>query len=184
MVKELVAKVIDVETGEVLDELYSGDKIVHPQPKPDDDLVKGYNSDKRFVKLFEGVNELRQYLNNNGEFTTAISLADYICYEDCILRYRGMRKGRILDAKTLSELMDIPYKTLCRHINSLMKKGIIAITKVGNKDNPDELIEVYVANPNIYLRGCDVNKTALGLFEKSGWNSYKQDIIRGDVKEI
>lgn len=95
-----------------------------------------------------------------------------------------MRKGRILDAKTLSELMDIPYKTLYRHINSLMKKGIIAITKVGNKDNPDELIEVYVANPNIYLRGCDVNKTALGLFEKSGWNSYKQDIIRGDVTEI
>ncbi len=112
-----------------------------------------------------------------------MSLSDYVCYDDCILRFKGNKNGRILDTHELSELMKIPYSTLRRNISSLMKKGILCISKVGNKYNPTEILEAIVVNPDIYLRGMDINKTVKGLFEKSGWNEYSQKTLRESNSE-
>lgn len=90
--KEILKYIVDPETGEVEDYIYSGDAIL--RDKNDQDIIKNYNSDKRFVKLFDGINDLRKYLNNQGEFTTAMSLADYVCYLDCMLRRGGIRNGK------------------------------------------------------------------------------------------
>ena len=135
------------------------------------------------MKLYDGVNMLRQYLDNNGEFATAMSLSDYVCYEDCILRFKGNRNGHILDVHELAQLMKIPYNTLRRNIGSLMKKGILCTSKIGNRYNPDEVLDVIVVNPDIYLRGMDINKTVKGLFEKSGWNEYSQKTLRESNSE-
>lgn len=54
--------VIDKETGEIIDEMKRGDYIVHQET--DELIIKDFNGDKKFVKLFEGVNDLRKYLNN------------------------------------------------------------------------------------------------------------------------
>ena len=83
--KELVGRVVNPETGEIIDDIYYGDKIVRQktEEQKDDHIIYNFNNGKPFVKLYLGVNELRKHLTP-GEFTIALSLADFICYEDCI----------------------------------------------------------------------------------------------------
>ena len=121
--------------------------------------------------MFDGVNDLRKFLGNQGEFTTAMSLSDYVCYEDCILRRGGTRKGKKLGMEDLSKELEIPLSTLKRNIYSLHKKGIINYSKEGSIDNV-YVGETIVINPDIYLRGCDVCKTAVGMFENTKWREY------------
>lgn len=131
--------------------------------------------DKKFVKLFDGVNDLRKYLNNQGEFATAMSLADYVCYLDCVVRRGGVRNGKKLGIKELSDELEIPYNTLKRNIYSLNKKGVINYSKEGSIDNK-YVSENIVVNPDIYLRGYKVNKTVIALFENSGWKEYLEGL--------
>jgi len=112
---------------------------------------------------------LRKYLNNSGEFCTAMSLADFVCYDDAILRTGGHKNGKKLGIEDLSELMDIPYGTLKRNIMNLNRKGVINYSREGSKKD-GYVGETIVVNPYIYLRGKHINSTALGLFERSNWN--------------
>lgn len=171
-----VAQLVDYETGEIMDSVGYGDKVKITR-KEDKDKKRefldayevGFNKDISFVKLYKGVNELRKHLTT-GEFTIAISLCDYVCYEDCIVRRGGTHKGKILTIKELAEDMEIEYDSLRRTISSLVKKGVLGIHKTGCKDKPDILIKSITVNPNIYSRGNKVSKTAIGLFENSNWN--------------
>lgn len=170
--RKLVAKVYDVETGEITNEIYEKDKIVpYKEPKPDNELIEyNFNSNSKFVKLYLGVNELRKYLTQ-GEFAVAMSLADFICYEDCIIRKGGHHNGKILSIKELSIEMDINYDALRKTITSLVKKGVIGIHKTGCKDKPNIMIKAITVNPYIFTKGNNVNKTILGLFEHANWRN-------------
>ena len=170
MKENLVGRVIDVETGEIIDEICEGDKIVHPKEKKDDELIHNFNQGKNFVKLYLGVNELRKHLTP-GEFTIAISLADFVCYDDCILRKGGHGNGKILTLNELAEEMDVNYDTLRKTIASLTKKGVVGIHKTGCKDKPNTLLKAITVNPYIYTKGTNVNKTIAALFSESKWNN-------------
>lgn len=168
--RKLVAKVVDVDTGECLDDIYEQDKVVHyKESDENNDKVYNFNKGENFVKLYLGVNELRKHLTP-GEFTIAMSLADFVCYDDCILRKSGHHNGKILSIKELSEEMNIQYDALRKTITSLTKKGVIGIHKTGCKDKPNILVKAITVNPYIYSRGNNVNKTILSLFEHSKWN--------------
>lgn len=168
--KELVGHVVSSETGEIIDDIYSGDKVVHKKTdeQKDDHIIYNFNSDKPFVKLYLGVNELRKHLTP-GEFTIAISLADFICYEDCILRKGGHLNGKILSIEDLSVEMDMNYEALRKQINSLVKKGVIGIHKTGCKDKPNTLVKAITVNPYIYTKGNNINETIASLFSCSRW---------------
>ena len=174
-----VAQLVDYETGEIMDSVGYGDKVKIIR-KEDEDKKReflntyelNFKKDVSFVKLYQGVNELRKYLTT-GEFTVAISLCDYVSYEDCIIRRGGTHKGKILTIKELAEDMEIEYDSLRRTISSLVKKGVLGIHKTGCKDKPDILIKSITVNPNIYCRGNKVNKMALSLFEGSNWNHHR-----------
>ena len=167
------AEIIDKETGEILTSSV-GDKsrvIVETkvEEEPDeDDKVYNFNEGKPFVKLYLEVNKLRKYLTP-GEFTIALSLADFICYDDCILREGGHHNGKILTIEELAERMDMNYDALRKQLNSLVKKGVIGIHKTGCKDKPNVLVKAITVNPYIYTKGNNVNKTILGLYENSMW---------------
>lgn len=166
--KEVMYHVVDFETGEIIDDIGPGDKIVHKKEKKDD-IIYDFNNDKSFVKLYLGVNELRKYLTQ-GEFTVAISLADFVCYNDCILREGGHRNGKILTIQELADEMEMNYDALRKHISSLVKKGVIGIHKTGCKDAPNKMVKAITVNPYIYTKGNNVNSTILSLFSESQWN--------------
>lgn len=167
--RKIVAQVIDVETGEFLDDIYEKDKIVHYKEESPEDKIYNFNKGESFVKLYLGVNELRKHLTP-GEFTVALSLADFVCYDDCILRKGGHHNGKILTIKELADEMDVNYDALRKTITTLNKKGVIGIHKTGCKDKPNVLVKAITVNPYIYSRGNNVNKTILSLFEHTNWN--------------
>lgn len=169
--RKLIAKVVDIETGEIINDIYEKDKIKHYKEPTEDDLIHDFNKDEKFVKLYLGVNELRKHLTQ-GEFTIAVSLADYVSYEDCIVRRGGHGNGKILTIKELADDMEINYDALRKTITSLVKKGVVGIHKTGCKDKPNIVIKAITVNPYIYTKGNNVNKTIVALFEHSNWNKH------------
>jgi lambda repressor-like predicted transcriptional regulator len=136
--RKLIAQAVDVETGEILTDIYENDRIVPFKEKSEDDLVYNFNEETKFVKLYLGVNELRKYLTQ-GEFTVAVSLADFVSYDDCIIRHGGHQNGKILSIKDLADEMEINYDALRKTITSLVKKGVLGIHKTGCKDKPNTI---------------------------------------------
>lgn len=171
--KELIAQVISTETGEIIEDLYEGDKIIHSKNEEKDEqnnkLIYNFNEGVPFVKLYLGVNKMRKYLTP-GEFTIAISLADFVCYEDCIVREGGHHNGKILTISELAEEMEMNYEALRKILSSLKKKGVIAISETGCRDNPKILTKCIIVNPYIFTKGININKTLTGIFNNSNWN--------------
>lgn len=125
------------------------------------------------MKLFDGTEELHKLLNNDGVFSTAIRLSKFVCYDDCVLRTGGHKNGKILNTKELSDIMNVPYSTLRRHISVLFKNGVLALCKTGTKGSPDLIHDCIIANPDVFMRGINVNKTVLSIFKEAGWDNYK-----------
>lgn len=82
--------IINKNTGEIITDL---DNCSSLKLERNADLIRGYNRDKKFVKLFDGTDELHRIINNDGIFSTCLRLSKFICYEDCILRKGGHRNG-------------------------------------------------------------------------------------------
>lgn len=127
------------------------------------------------MKLFDGINELHKMLNNDGIFSTAVRLADFVCYDDCVLRMGGHKNGKVMNVHDLSEAMDIPYNTLRKHISALYKNGVLALCKTGTKGNPDLINDCIVANPDVFMRGININKTVITIFKEAGWTGYDKN---------
>lgn len=168
---------IDTETGEIICQTEGCTEITDSNLSEDEKRKKEYekthvtnfNEGASFVKLYLNVNNLRKNLTQS-EFTIAISLADFVCYDDCILRRGGHHNGEILSIKSLAEEMDLKYDSLQKTLNSLIKKGVVGIHKTGCRDNPNIMIKAITVNPYIFSKGKSVNKTILSLFHHSNWN--------------
>jgi len=180
-VRQKVAVVVSCETGEIINDIYEKDKIV--PYKEDEKKVEYMNSHEMnfnkgvsFIKLYDkSITTLRKNLTPT-EFTFAISLTELVSYEDCILRTNGHGNGKVLDMKDLSEILDINYSVVRRVVSSLKKKGVIGCHDTGSisKDIDTKLNKVYTANPYIYFRGVNVNKTVSNFYKNSGWNSIAE----------
>ena len=170
---EGVYSVVNNETGEIEAQLYPGDRIVRSTNNVE--VVKGYNSDKKFVKIFDA-DELYKILeNNSGVFTTAMRLSDFVSYTDCVLRHGGHGNGKVLNVKDLMAELDIPYSTLKKHLNILYSNGVLAYCKTGTKGNPDLINDCIIANPDIFMRGANVSKAIIAVFRDSGWNKTAEE---------
>lgn len=173
--KEILATLVDAD-GVVIDYIYAGDKVVHKdEEKPTDKYYFDFNRDKKFVKLYSGMSSLKRNLKlNDAQFAVMIELSDYVSYEDCILREGGHGNGKILTIGDLADKLEMKYDTLQKIMSVLVRKGILGIHKTGSIDNPNILTKAITVNPYVYTRGTKVNKTILGLFEKTGL----QDILK------
>ena len=171
--KELMGTVINTD-GEIIDHIYDGDSIKH---REDDEKKKEFlkkydpefNKGESFVKLYDKtLAVLRKHLKP-AEFMFAISLAEYISYNDGSLRTGGHGNGKFLSMEDLSKEMDIDYNVVRRIMPVLTKKGIVCKYETGCVENPKLKVKGYVCNPWIFMRGVAMNRTIIGLFEKSGW---------------
>ncbi|MBQ0090623.1 MAG: hypothetical protein KBT27_14960 [Prevotellaceae bacterium] len=177
---EIIAHVIDADTGVIIDELEAGDKIKHKrdEQKRQDHLDKyqeNFNEGVRFVKLFDEVLDTLSERLSVSEFRFAVRLAKHVSYDDCILRTNGHGNGKFLDITDISNLLGENYKTTSRIMNGLIKKGVIGKHVTGCLEDPNVLVQCYTCNPYIYMRGTKVEKTILALFEKSGWKDIYTD---------
>ena len=171
--KEIIAHVVDAETGEIIDHLHSGDNVKHTTTNNKDEVhyTSSFRQGDNFVKLYDDVvPELRKHLTPS-EIIFAISLAPYAAYNDCILRKTGHGNSKVLDAKDISELLNMDYSVTRRLISSLKKKGVMGQHETGsiNKDIDTRLKKVYTINPYIYFRGTTINDTIKEFYSDTGW---------------
>ena len=162
--KIIVSYEVDAETGEILSEIYEGDKIVHKKDE-DETTIYGFNKGHRFVKLYAGISKLRgkgKDKLSDKEFAVTVSLSDFVCYEDCCLRECGHSSGKILTQAELAEKLDMQYKNFNNTFRSLRKKMVLGTFHTGGE-------EYITVNPWIFTRGTKVNATVAAYFENSVW---------------
>ena len=170
-----IADVVDRESGEILTEILPGDKIKRKEQEEKakeylKEHIMNFNKGASFVKLYDDVLEKLGEELTDPEFKVAVRLAKHVSYEDCILRYNGTKKGKILEREDLCDILNMNYKTCSRIINSLIKKGVLGEHRTGSIEGDRKITKTFTCNPFIYTRGKNIEKGVVDYFyEKSGW---------------
>jgi len=154
------------EYGEILGEIYEGDKIVRKEQ--DEYKRKHYISFQKkeaFVKVFTNpITDLFKELPTK-EFAVAMAIMPFISYSDGILRY----EGKIIDGKEISDLLGENYETFKRVITALIKKGVLNRVVRPSDTYANKTKKCLVVNPYIFLRGQDIEKDIVNLFSDTRW---------------
>lgn len=130
--------------------------------------AKNFRKDEPYVKLYIGnLVKLKKYLTT-AEYALAISLAHFVSWEDCVLRYTDRKQSHLVTQKELAKMLDMDYANLRRLMSSLIKKGIIGKHQSGQifHGNENDKSIVYTVNPYIYFKGRNINKTVLAFYNE------------------
>lgn len=154
------------EYGEILNEIYEGDRIVRQeQDEYKRTHVIGFKKKEAFVKVFTNpIITLFKELPTK-EFAVTMAIMPFISYTDGILRY----EGKIVDGKTISDLLGENYETFKRIITSLIKKDILKRVERPSDTYANKTKKCLVVNPYIFLRGQDIERGIVEIFDKSKW---------------
>jgi hypothetical protein len=157
------------ETGEIVGSIGYGDSI---RRKEQDEHFKEYddnfNEGEKFVKIFDKtLSQLIKKLTN-GEIAFVIKLLPYISFKDGILRDENKK---ILTINNLAEKMELTHEGVRKVLMSLIAKGVLGEHRTGCIDNPKIINKCITVNPFIFMKGKQMNRTIIGLFEKTEWNN-------------
>ena len=166
--------IINVETGEILNKIYPGDKLSitrKEQYEYANSHILNFNKDRSFVKIYDDIVPLLESYLNPSEFKFVYCLTPHISYEDCIIREKRDRTSRILSIKDIAEIHKYKYDYARKLMASLKNKGIIGKHETGSiLENYDlRYGTVYTVNPFIFFRGLDINNTVYAFYVNSGW---------------
>jgi hypothetical protein len=151
--KKAKAVVIDAETGEVTGEVYDGDRIIRK-------ASVDYLNNTQIWKLdhfFKGhIGELRNWSEELTieEKAFLFSIATYIGYEDCHIRYDN---GKNIGTEDLVKISHMSRSTVYEVIKSLISKDILYRGK-NSKERQ------YFINPWIFVKGNRINKVLKTMF--------------------
>lgn len=153
--------IIDTETGEILDELNKGDKIVRASSveylKTTVDMVD-FN-DCKFIKLQHSFMDYIDELTPS-ELKITLNLMRYIRYGTGKITYDN---GKIMCTSDMAKEFGINERNIYKMLKSLCDKEIICRGKEGKN-------YVYYMNPFICLKGNRVSVDLIKMFEKSKYN--------------
>lgn len=157
--------IVDIETGDVVGNLFEGDKIV---PKHIGQRLKeniGWdnryiNMNRRYVKYFDGMAEQLAVLNlTSTEIIIMLYLAEHTRTGSGAILHgnnQPVTRGNIIKRFSICE------KTVNKAFKKLEAEGIIARSTTAHK-------EKYFYNPYVLMRGRYVNKTLYQMFCKTKW---------------
>lgn len=165
--RKIIGRVVD-EYGEIIDEVYEGDKIVHPKDKKKDSEAKlTFKPEGKglFGKLY--LMPLRTLYNELSyrEMATLTVLVTFASYQDCILKVNH----KYADAKDLSKELNENYDSFRKVITSLIKKGILQKVERQSDTYQNVTKQCLVLNPYICFRGITVNRDVKDMFSKTKW---------------
>ena len=177
--KDVGAYLVDAETGEITREFNEGDRLKIIRSESIEHLRREqlkFNKGKSFVKLYdEVIPYLVDYLSG-PELKYILSMAQHISYKDCVLRRTNNNLSDPIKASEFCAIHGYNYSTGKKIFSTLKKKGVIAYVETGTilSDYVGNIDKIYLVNPYIYFRGCEINETAKSVFDRSGW---KEKII-------
>jgi hypothetical protein len=141
--------------GEVICEIFEGDRIVRAQSV---ELLKQtieWKKEKPFVKVF--IDYLPKLANelSGGAVTTAIRLAKYVNYGSGLLSKSN--GGKPLTHKDIEDIMGYTERQVIRIMSELVEHKIMFKGRTGRTNQ-------YYANPHIMVKGVQINKTLEAMF--------------------
>ena len=163
-----VGTVID-EYGVILQDIYEGDKIVtEKQSEYKSKYVLNFKSKEAFVKVY--TNPIAAMFKElpTKEFAVAMALMPFISYKDGILRY----ENKIVDVKTISDVLGENYDVFRKTFSSLIKKEVIGKIKRQSDTYANKTKQCIVVNPNLYLRGQPIEREIVEKFSNSKWAKF------------
>lgn len=172
--KENINILLNTTTGEILKELYPGDRIKIIREEQDQYAsthIMNFNKEKTFVKIYDDVVPLLEKYLTLPEFKFAICLSPHVSYEDCIIRETQNRKSRIIGMKDIAEIHGYKYDYVRKLMSSLTQKGVVGKHETGSilADWNKQQGIIYTVNPYIYFRGSDIITPTHSFYQNSGW---------------
>lgn len=162
--------ILDTETGEV-NELNEGDRIVRKASLDAYNNIKQKNKQYQEWKIehfYRGnIEEICKIMKSLNIYEKAFlfSIAPYVGYEDCCLKYPS--NGTELKFETLVEISGISRSKMSEVINGLVEKDILYKGKNSNTIQ-------YFVNPWLFCKGKRINKVLKTMFK-----NYKIQIMNG-----
>ena len=152
--------VIDTETGQIVNELRNGDRIVHATSIEAFREFESAPKGETFTKLYHRVIPLIVDCGlSASELILFMHLAVNLRYLSNVAKYPN---GRLITRDNLQNDLKISESTVKRSIYRLIKLGLIAeASTVEGK--------VFIVNPFVVTVGDKINKTVYDLFRKSKW---------------
>ena len=152
--------VIDTETGQIMNELRDGDRIVHTTSIEAFREFESAPKGETFTKLYHKVIPLIVDCGlSASELILFMHLAVNLRYLSNVAKYPN---GRLITRDNLQNDLKISESTVKRSIYRLIKLGLIAeASTVEGK--------VFIVNPFVVTVGDKINKTVYDLFRKSKW---------------
>lgn len=156
--------VYDPKTGEVIDKIYPGDKIVREQQSHEDDGTMSWKVD--FIK--SNSRELRLLTKELSHMQKSLlfSILPYVRYESCMITHFN---GKDINLSGLSEVSGISNKSIKKITGELIAMDILYKGK-NSRNNQ------YFINPWLIYKGTRINKTLKSMFKNYKIRS------RGSVK--
>lgn len=151
---------MDTETGQILQELLEGDRIVRKKSIEAHLEFERCPKGETFSKVYHKVIPLLVDCNlTAAELVVFIYLTANLRYLSNVAKYRN---GKLITRDNLHEYLKLSMPTVKRSVYRLIKEGLIieANTIEG---------KVFVVNPFVVTVGDKVNKTIYDLFRKSRW---------------
>ncbi len=168
-----VAYIVDTDTGEIKNEIHAGDKCKITRKESIEYLSQF--RDWKIEHFYKGhIEEIRQLMKELSTVEKAFlfSIAPYVGYEDCCLKYDN---GNELSFDDMVKLTGLSRGTLSNVITGLIKKDIIYRGKNSKSRQ-------YFVNPWIFCKGNRINKVLKTMFR-----NYKIRVFNGkkwkDVKD-
>lgn len=171
--------IFNSSTGEIpistSEELLERVITVHDYIKDESEDPKDsyFNEGNTFIRDFRGNGKLFRMLLTPQETALLYFLSDYMCYNDCILRTNGNRKGRILSVEDLAEEYGMKYDAFRKLMTSLRKKQVIDYHDKNTVDTTKGIIDkrCITFNPFIKCRGKKVDDYIIEHYSPTLWAS-------------
>ena len=160
---------IDEENGELLERvIHVTDYYKDETEEPKDSY---FNNENTFVRDFRGNGKLFRMLLTPQEIALLTFLTDYICYNDCILRTNGNRKGNILTVENLADEYGMKYDAFRKLMTSLRKKQIIDYHDKNTVETTKGIIDkrCITFNPFVKCRGKKVDDYIIDHYSSTIW---------------
>lgn len=162
--KLVVANIVDTKTGEIVNDLYRGDKIVRAESKKS---YKKYANAKKENPEYEkwdldnfyraNIGELELLMKELSQIEKAFlfSISPYVSFEDSHLQYNN---GVDIGTEDLVKITGMSRATVYRTIDDLIAKDVLYKGKNSRSRQ-------YFVNPWLFSKGNRINKVLKTMFK-------------------
>ena len=160
--------VIDDDSGEIVNEIMEGDKIVKSGTIDFLNETQTWRIERYFKGSMDEARALMMELSSS-EKAFLFCASAYVGYTDCCIKHDN---GKVFDIVDFVSLSGLSRATVFRVLDSLRKKDIIFKGKNSNGD-------LYFINPWIYCRGNRISGVLKTMFK-----NYKIRVINKRWRDI